>query len=470
MLYKIYYLIGRTLESKKKWELALSLYLKIPNNTKTDYRIAFCYKQRKDYGNAIYFFKKAISKETTKAHWYYNLIESLLKLQKEHETLPYLSKVLKLDNNSKRHSKFIKNLNKELNIGMPQKDIFINSITQIDSENIKISILGNLKNELDTLYLYLVTRENSLDLNLFSHKIEIDSLRINKQNIFEATYILPLKFLTLKNSNIINHTWDFYLMINNNKTKLKYFEESSKLLNYHSFDLIPYKTNSKTFSLLSIRKNTNHLTNQKSFTLLLPNIHEKSNFLSNILKLANILVSLKMQVTLVALDLKVNPNNISISPQINFDYVSTEFLENKNKDIDFTSSNIIPSQEYLVKFNNYFSNLKTDFLYIPILGEFFINQILNLTDHSTTKIFGEYNKKRYLAYHELLSQKNEVSKEMIIKRVHSEHFFKNINSVSAIHLIYPEVEALFEKVTDTHIITTSSTEDSLLKEWENYLK
>ena len=472
MLHRIYYLSGRVLESKKKWERALNFYLKIPNNTIANYRIAFCYKQRKDYGNAVYFFKQAISKEKNKAHWYFNLAESLLALNKENQAIKYFKLGLDLNPTDKKNTRVIKRIAKKLQQGIPEKEIFINSITQIDSDTVKILISGQMKENKNILQLQFTTRKNKIEIEPFSHTIDIASIETDNKGIFKASFVVPLHLLTVKNSSIINHTWDFHLMINDNKVRLKYFEDSKTLLTHHGFDIIPYKTNSKTFSILSIRKNTNSKqTDKKHITLIISRIHEETFFVQNIIKLANILVSLDYNVTLLALDLKINPNNISISPKINFNYISTDLLSEKEKDIDFNSSNVIPSKEYRQKFNNYFSTLNTDCLYIPIFGEFFVNQIISLTDKSVSKIFAEYNRKRYVAYTQILSEEtNKLSIETIINKVNTKHFFKNIDSVSAIHLIYPEVESLFEKITDKIIIVTSSHEDHIIEQWSNYLE
>ncbi|CAA6819748.1 MAG: Unknown protein [uncultured Sulfurovum sp.] len=467
MLYKIYYLLGRVLESKKKWELALSFYLKIPNNTIANYRTAYCYKQRKDYGNAVYFFQKAISKDESKAHWHLNLAESLLELNKEDKALLPLKKVLSL--NPKKNKK-ITQLLKKLKQGIPEEDTFVNSIILVDPNNVKMTISGYTEENPDLLFLEFYTRKNKIDLQAFSHTIDIKNITLADNGIFEAEVILPLSLLVTEDSNVVNHTWDFNLIINNKKVRLKYFQESKNLLKYNNFDIIPYQTNSKTFSIFSIRKNSKiQQTDKKHLTLIITRIDEETFFIQNMIKLANILASLSYQVTLVTLDLKVNQNNFAISPKVNFDYVSTVFLSDREKDIDFNSSNVIPSESYVKDFQNYFSHLNTDILYLPIFGEFFLNKILVLKQDNITTILAEYNKRRYISYINLLSNNNEISMDMVINKVQSQHFFENINVVSAVHIIYPEVASLFKQITDKTIITTALNEDDIRKEWEQSL-
>jgi hypothetical protein len=470
MLNRIYYLLGRVLESKKKWELALNFYLKVPNNTTVNYRTAFCYKQRKDYGNAIYFFKKAISKEKTKAHWYLNLAESLSFLDKEDEALHYINLGLNLNhNNTAKHQKQIERISKKINQAIPKKDIFINSIIQIDSNSIEVIICGYTIQEEKNFQLQLSTRKNKIEISLFSHTIDLNSLKIDNEGIFEASFILSLNLLTIENSSIINHTWDFNLVINNHKTRLKYFQNSKILFTYDNFDIIPYQTNSKTFSIISIRKNTKiQQTDKKHITLIISRIHEETFFVQSVIKLSNILVSLKYNVTLVALDFKINQNSFPISPKINFNYISTTLLSDRERDIDFNSSDIIPSENYIKNFKNYFLTLKTDILYIPIFGEFILNEIILSIPNSTNTILAEYNKKRYISYLELLSNP-ELSVDSIINKVHTQHFFNNIETSSAIHLIYPEAKPLFEQITDKQIIATSLNEDNIREEWKNGL-
>jgi len=468
MINKIYYLTGRVLESKKKWEIALKFYRKIPNNTKTNYRMAFCYKQRKDYGNAVYFFKKAILKEQNKLHWYLNLAESLSFLDKEDEALHYLNVGLNLKHgNTTKHQKQIEYISKRIDQAIPNLKPSINNIIQITSGQIEIKILGKIENIPNNfLELRLSTRKNSIDLVPYTHIIPIGNITIDTQGIFETKVIIPLNLLS-KNNDIINHVWDFYLMINQKKHRLQYFKIDKEIFKFQNFDFIPYKTLNRELSLLSIRKKSiiqKHYT--KKITLVIPNIDQENSFTQNIIKLANILTTLNYSVTLLALQLKINQNYFHISNKVNFDYISSPLLSEKVEKIDFTSSDIIPSKEYNNIFNSYFKNLKTDIIYLPILGEFFFNNIISITNYSIMKIVGEYNKKRYISYLSLLEDNEQISIERVIEKVKTRHFFKNIDNISAIHIIYPETKNLFSKITNKKIIA-SSNEENLIQEWKD---
>jgi tetratricopeptide (TPR) repeat protein len=470
MLNRIYYLLGRVLESKKKWELALNFYLKVPHNTTVNYRRAFCYKQRKDYGNAVYFFKKAISEEKNKAHWYLNLAESLSFLDKENEALNYINLGLNLNhNNTINYQKQIERISKKINQAIPNINPSIENIRRINVDNIEIKILGKIeKSPNNIIEIELRTRKNSIDILPYSHIITLDNITIDKENIFEAKVIIPLTLLSI-NNDIINHVWDFYLIVGQKKFRLQYFKADKELLKFQNFDFIPYRTLGREFSILSIRKNSTIQKNYtKNITLVIPNIDEDNFFTQNIIKLANILTTLNYKVTLLALHIKVNQNHFHISTKINFDYISSPLLSEKIEKIDFTSSNIIPSKEYNKIFNNYFKNLQTDILYLPILGEFFFNRIISLSNNSIIKIVGEYNKKRYISYLNLIQNNDKISIETIIEKVQTKHFFTNIDKISAIHIIYPETKTLFTKISNKKIIA-SSNEENLIQEWKDNL-
>jgi len=469
MLNRIYYLLGKILESKKKWEMALRFYRKIPNSTKTNYRTAFCYKQRKDYGNAIFFFKKAISKEPTKIHWLLNLIESLLALKKEKETIVYIKKCLKLNLNDKERKKLLK-LKQELHQGLPELNTYIDSIRLVESEYFEINILGNVNN-FDSIpqEFEFSTKQNKLDLLPLSHTINLDEINIDKNGIFRIKVLIPLKLFQI-NSDIINYKWNFYIKSKVTKTSLQYFKESNDLIRYKNIDLISYKTKNKIFSLVSIRKETNILNSNKTkITLVISRVNEEAFFIENTIKLANILISLNYHVTLVALDFNVSSNQFAISPKVNFNYITTNLLTERNETINFISSDSIPSKKYIKKLENFFSNIDTDILYTPIFGDFIFNKILKLSSDKTYIVAGEYNKRRYTAYVDILNtqEKNRpVSLTEVIKRVHTKHFFENLNLISAIHLIYPEVEKLFSQITDIKIISNSFNEANMIKIWD----
>jgi len=469
MLNRIYYIIGRVFETKKKWELALNFYLKIPYNSKVNYRTAFCYKKRKDYGNAIFFFKQAISRQDDKVHWYLNLIEVLLILKREEEAIDYLKQSLKLKINNK-NKKRVALFRKKIQQGIQELDTFVDTIEMVDSEYLKIDIVGDMNNfNSESLQLEFTNRKNGLDILSSSYLVDFSSIKIDENGLFRAIAMISLKKFQIENE-VINYTWDFYIKSNKKKIALKYFEKINSLIKYQNIDLIPYQTKSRTLAILSIRKESKFIDSKKTdITLVISRVDEEAFFIKNTITLANILVSLDYNVTILSLDLKVNSNKFAISPKVNFDYISTSMLYHSDKNIDFTSSDIIPSEEYIEKLNEYLLKIDTDILYTPIFGDFILNQILNITSGSTLKIVAEYNKRRYNTYIKLLETEDEISIDTITDRVQTKHFFDNIDLISAVHIIYPEAKPLFREITDKPIIATFSNEESIIQEWKSHL-
>jgi len=469
MIYKFYYYIAKFFEARKKWELAIKFYLKAQrdNIAIVNYRLGFCYEKRKDFGNAIYFFKKAIALESKKPHWYFHLANAYLGIKKDIEAKKYCKLAIEINPKSNKIKALSKKISStyyaRINLlrlstdkGIPEEDIFISKITLINKEIVEIHIQGHMKKDYDTTLVSLQCKtrhtHNDEDKSLFD--IKSLNIRVDKNGIFDATFEIPSTLLFNTNNSLIS-IWDFYLLADK-KTRLQCFEKFNETMRVSNYDFIPYNTSKKTFSLISVRKSSS-ISNAslKHIALTISRIDFKTKTAKSVIDLANTLVKQNINVTLIALDLVAMPNHFDINEDINFEYISTPFQRDLQENFNFNQNKILLPDKYTQNLSAYFAALDADVVYMPIFGASFLNPILSSIPKSTQIVLGEYSDRRYTIYSTFIKNDTQPTLEQLVHKTKDKHFFENIDNIDAIHLIKPGFENLFTNISNTPVFTVS---------------
>ena len=454
MLSNILYYIGRGFEYRKKWELAIFCYLKTNQDTssKVNYRLGFCYNKRKDYGNAVYFLQKAIDKEPKKAHWYFRLANAYLGLNKEDLAAKYLKLGLKLDPNNIELQKKYHKISKKFKKGNPAFNTYLADIEDINSDYFIFFIEGSFDNEFDVskLKLQINNRPNNLEDTIHTFIIAPTDIVVNNDGIYTAKFMVA-KNSFIVDSNVISYVYDFSILADT-EYRVQYYLKSYKKFDYKNHDFIVYSTLNKNLGFISVRTLSKYCgENKQHIVFTLGRIHAQTGVAKTTIDLANALANLNYNVSLVALDFTGAPNQFYISKKVNFSYVSCTIFRTKKQIFNFNSHKNI-SDEFIDSLYQYFSNINCDFIYLPIYGPKFLEAILNSLSNTIITILGEHTGRRYAIYDSLLTNKDIITLDKIIKLTKDKHFFNNIKNIDAIHIVNPLVEKIFNNITSKKIL------------------
>jgi len=425
MMYKFYYYIAKFFESRKKWELAIKFYLKAQQDSVAivNYRLGFCYEKRKDFGNAIYFFKKAIALESKKAHWHSHLANAYHSIKKE---------------------------------GMSETDIFIETIHKKENDVFEFTIKGRLPNNIkqEDIILHLKSRETFLEDKPCSFDILPQDFILEQNRLFTVSFHIDLTLININNITIIN-SLDFYLKLGE-LSNIQYFKTIQEVWSINNYHFIPYTTKEKNFSLIISRLKSNQIKHLKKIKIgfILLELNYKGGISKVTIDLANALADKGYDVTITALILQNTPNMYPISEKVNFEYVLISAHHEKD---------IIPSTPYKRKelisstfaneLHQYFHQSNFDIIYTPIYGAQLFPAIINSIPEHIIKIMGDHSGKRYGDYDYFLNREQRITKKELIKVTKAKHLFDNLSTTDAIHIINPLVAPLFNKITNKPILS-----------------
>ena len=454
MFKKIFYFIAKQYESKRKWEKAIRWYriAYSQDSAISNYRLGFCYEKRKDYGNAIYFFQKALRLETKKSHWYSHIANAYIGLKKEGLAAKYLKDGLHLDPKNKKYLKRYEKIRKKFQEGIPSIDTFLSEISDIDMANFNVTIEGHIykKFNIDNLKLQINTRKNSLDKNTYITSFSPNEVTVDSYGIYKASFIIPHKSLMV-NSMSISHIFDFNI-IADETYRVQYYTNGYTLFHIKNYDFTTYTTSNKNFALLSTRKASYDTKSHKEhIVFILGRIHSQTGVAQTVINLANALADIQYKVSLVALDFPGAPNVFPISKKVNFSYVSLSMARKEKQVFNFNSHKQIP-KTFRNQLHSYFSNLSCDIVYAPVFGPQFLETIMSALPDKTIKILGDHTGRRYSIYHSLLQKNEHITLSKLIKLAKDTHFYNNINKMNAIHVINPLAKEVFEKINTKHIL------------------
>ncbi len=333
--------------------------------------------------------------------------------------------------------------------------IMIHKLEQLENGNLHFEVYGLVLNTLKNIDIKLIitNREVPLLKENVVHSIMPSFIKIKANHYFFATFIVPLDQLIIENSTIL-HIWDFYLHADK-KYRVQYSKKSEVTLKKLNFDLIPYSTTYKEFSIMAIRKKSkyNLLQYKKSITFILFRIDYKGGVTKVTIDLANALAEKGYKVRLVAINIINAPNNFPISQKVDFDYMSLQIHSKKN----VTPSNIYSKKEtmdiyFSKKLKEFFSNLDTDFVYFPIYGSVIFKNLVESIPHKVKKIIGDHSSRRYKVYDQLLKNKKKVSFKELLRLTTDYHLLNNFTKIDAIHIVNPLVKPIYTQVTHKPIL------------------
>jgi len=132
-----------------------------------------------------------------------------------------------------------------------------------------------------------------------------------------------------------------------------------------------------------------------------------------------------------------------ISKKVNFNYVtiSTHYEANSLPKNPYATKESI-SPFFLHELAKYFSKSNTDILYSPVYSSPLLLSIMSTAPAATLKIVGDHSGTRYEIYNTLLNNQNNLQDKNFNSLIKQTLFFKNINTIDAIHLINPLVKEI----------------------------
>jgi len=462
ILKKIYYFYGKHLESKKLYTPAIKFYTKgySESSAIANYRLGFCYQKLKDYENAVYFFKKAITLEANKAHWYLHISTVLGKLNKNAEALHYLKLGITVDKDNKYQKKFI-TLNKKLHTNpeteLGAENIFIQNVEQVEESTFLYTIEGTIATniEKDNISLYLESRENTIEHTPpYSLFLEPYTYEIDENGFFMVSFLLNLSTLKI-DSDVVIYTFDFLLKADKDY-RIKVIEDLQDVWHYEDYDFIPYGTKYNNYSLMVVRKASIVIPKRAAtnITFFLFKIHYKGGVSKVTIDLANALADAGYNITLTSMFLTNTANMYPISKKVNFEYISISSHYHVNTlpiDAYGTKENISPF--FLDDLNAYFAKSDIDVLYVPIYSPPILMSIMSTVPPHVIKIVGDHSSRRYELYSNVLNSKNTLEDTSLNRDMKRTLFFKNICNIDAIHTINPLINEVLIKETNKMLIS-----------------